>query len=81
VRRALLVTLFTLATSPLAAQIPAAEYAARRDSLATTMSDGVLISLDGHEPAEDFLAFYPQPSFYYLTGVTEPDAGRATHRS
>ena len=73
-RRALLVTFFTLATSPLAAQIPAAEYAARRDSLAATMSDGVLISLGGHEPAEDFLAFYPQPSFFYLTGVTEPDA-------
>jgi len=63
-----------LAVAPVAAQVPSAEYAARRDSLAAAMSDGVLIALGGHEPAEDFLSFYPAPSFFYLTGVTEPDA-------
>jgi Xaa-Pro aminopeptidase len=62
-----------LAAAPLAAQLPASEYAARRDSLAAAMSDGVLIALGGHEPAEDYLSYYPPPSFYYLTGITEPD--------
>lgn len=73
-RRALLVLLCSLPAAQLAAQVPAAEYAARRDSLSATMSDGVLVALGGHEPAEDFLSFYQVPSFYYLTGVTEPDA-------
>jgi len=54
--------------------VPAAEYAARRDSLAAAMTEGVLIAIGGHEPAEDYLAFFPAPQFYYLTGVTEPDA-------
>jgi len=74
VRRVPLVLLCFLAVAPLAAQVPSAEYAARRDSLAASMSDGVLIALGGHEPVEDFLSFYPTPSFFYLTGVTEPDA-------
>ena len=63
-----------LSVAPLAAQVSAAEYAARRDSLAAVMSEGVLVAPGGHEPAEDFLTFYPPPSFYYLTGITEPDA-------
>ncbi|MEO6208965.1 MAG: Xaa-Pro peptidase family protein [Gemmatimonadaceae bacterium] len=73
-RRTLLVLLCSLPAAPLAAQVPAAEYAARRDSLTALMSDDVLLALGGHEPAEDFLNFYPVPSFYYLTGVTEPAA-------
>ncbi|MEO7040253.1 MAG: aminopeptidase P family protein [Gemmatimonadaceae bacterium] len=72
--RTLLALLSLFAAVPLAAQVPAAEYAARRDSLAATMRDGVLLALGGEEPAEDFLTFYPVPSFYYLTGVTEPGA-------
>jgi Xaa-Pro aminopeptidase len=66
--------LCSLLALPAAAQVPQAEYAARRDSLAAAMSDGVLIALGGHEPAEDYLSFYPVPSFYYLTGITEPEA-------
>jgi Xaa-Pro aminopeptidase len=74
VRRVLTVLICSLAAIPIAAQVPKSEYAARRDSLAAAMTDGVLIALGGHEPAEDFLTFYPVPSFYYLTGVTEPEA-------
>src|SRR6478609_11633974 len=66
--------LCSLVAAPLAAQVPAAEYAARRDSLAATMADGVLIALGGHEPAEDYVNFFPAPSFFYLTGIREPDA-------
>jgi Xaa-Pro aminopeptidase len=74
VRCALSMLLCSLALAPLAAQVPAAEYAARRDSLAAAMPEGVLIAIGGHEPVEDFLSFFPAPSFYYLTGVMEPDA-------
>lgn len=73
-RRALPLLFCSLAIAPLAAQVPAAEYVARRDSLAAAMSEGVMIAIGGHEPAEDYLAFFPAPQFYYLTGVTEPDA-------
>ncbi|MBK5187464.1 MAG: aminopeptidase P N-terminal domain-containing protein [Gemmatimonadaceae bacterium] len=72
--RVLPALLCSLALAPLAAQVPSAEYAARRDSLAAAMADGVLIAIGGHEPAEDYLSFYPAPPFFYLTGVTEPDA-------
>ena len=73
-RPVLAVMLCSLIALPARAQVPQAEYAARRDSLAAAMSNGVLIALGGHEPAEDYLSFYPAPSFYYLTGITEPEA-------
>ena len=73
-RPVLAVMLCSLVALPAGRRCPSAEYAARRDSLAAAMSDGVLIALGGHEPAEDYLSFYPAPSFYYLTGVTEPEA-------
>ena len=50
------------------------EYAGRRADLAAKLPDGVFIALGGHEPAQDYLAFYQSPSFYYLTGFKEPDA-------
>jgi hypothetical protein len=53
VRRLLTALLCSLAAVSAAAQVPNAEYVARRDSLARAMSDGVLIVLGGHEPAED----------------------------
>jgi Xaa-Pro aminopeptidase len=74
VRHALPMVLCCLALAPLAAQVPATEYVARRDALAAAMPEGVLVAIGGHEPAEDYLTFFPAPSFYYLTGVTEPDA-------
>ena len=50
------------------------EFAARRMALEARIPDGVLIALGGHEPPQDFIAFYQSPSFYYLTGFKEPDA-------
>ena len=73
-RCALPMLLCSLVAAPLGAQVSASEYAARRDSLAASMAEGVSIAIGGREPAEDYLSFYPSPSFYYLTGVTEPDA-------
>ena len=63
-----------LRAAPAAAQIPAAEYAARRDSLAAHVRDGVVIGFGGRTPVADFGAFYQIPAFHYLTNFDEPDA-------
>jgi len=58
----------------LAAQaIPAAEYSARRDSLAARLGDGVVVAFGAPAPTG---VFRPAqlPAFRYLTGFMEPDA-------
>jgi Xaa-Pro aminopeptidase len=62
-----------LAPALLAAQSQQ-ELAGRRQALAAKLSDGVLVALGAHEPAQDYISFYQSPSFYYLTGFKEPDA-------
>jgi Xaa-Pro aminopeptidase len=57
----------------LSAQSPQ-EFERRRMLFAAKVPDGVIVALGAHEPAQDYLAFYQAPSFYYLTGVKEPDA-------
>jgi Xaa-Pro aminopeptidase len=59
---------------PAAAQIPAAEYAARRDSLAARIGDGVLLAFGQREPADEMGLFRQLPEFNYLTGFHEVDA-------
>ena len=56
------------------AQIPAAEYAARRDSLASRIGDGVVVAFGGRTPVTDFGPFHQLPAFHYLTNFDEPDA-------
>jgi Xaa-Pro aminopeptidase len=58
----------------LSAQIPSAEYAARRDSLAARIGDGVVVAFGGRTPISDFGPFYQLPAFHYLTNFDEPDA-------
>ncbi|HEU4698922.1 MAG TPA: Xaa-Pro aminopeptidase [Gemmatimonadales bacterium] len=68
------------------ASIPASEFAARRDSLAARVGDGVVVAFGGRTPVTDFGPFYQLPAFHYLTNYDEPDAalvlvvegGRAT---
>jgi Xaa-Pro aminopeptidase len=55
-------------------QIPPAEYAARRDSLAARLGDGVVLAFGGRTPVTDFGPFYQLPAFHYLTDFDEPDA-------
>ena len=57
-----------------AAQIPAAEYAARRDSLAARIGNGVVVAFGGRTPITDFGPFYQLNAFHYLTNFDEPDA-------
>src|SRR3954463_6818675 len=56
------------------AQIPDSEYAARRDSLAARIGDGVVVAFGGRTPVADFWPFYQLPAFHYLTNFDEPDA-------
>jgi Xaa-Pro aminopeptidase len=64
----------TATTTPALAQIPASEFAARRDSLAARVRDGVVVGFGGRTPVSDFGAFYQIPAFHYLTNFDEPDA-------
>jgi Xaa-Pro aminopeptidase len=55
-------------------QISAAEFAARRDSLAARIGNGVVVAFGGRTPVSDFGPFYQLPAFHYLTNFDEPDA-------
>jgi Xaa-Pro aminopeptidase len=63
-----------VASASLGAQIPQVEYAQRRAALAGKIQDGVLLALGSQEPAQDYLSFYQNESFTYLTGYNEPNA-------
>lgn len=58
-----------------AAQIPQSEYAERRAALAKLLGNGILVAMGSPEPEENYIAFYQNSPFMYLTGFTEPDAG------
>ena len=77
-RRHLCLTLSALcvaaSASAASAQIPAAEFAARRDSLAARLGNGVVIAFGGRTPVTDFGPFYQLPAFHYLTNFDEADA-------
>ncbi|CAN5532532.1 Xaa-Pro aminopeptidase [soil metagenome] len=60
--------------SVVAGQIPSTEFAARRDSLAAHVRDGVVVGFGGRTPVSDFGAFHQLPAFHYLTNFDEPDA-------
>ncbi|MEO6446813.1 MAG: aminopeptidase P family protein [Gemmatimonadaceae bacterium] len=59
---------------PLRAQIPAAEYAARRAQLASKLGDGVFVARGAVEPVQDYLSFFQSAGFTYLTGYREAQA-------
>lgn len=67
-------------------EIATSEYAARRDSLAAALGNGVLVAFGAPAPVTDRGPFFQLPAFHYLTGFDEADAalvmvvreGRAT---
>ncbi len=71
--RSLVASSLVLGTA-LGAQIPAAEFAARRDSLAARIDSGVVIAFGGRTLVQDFGTFFQLPAFHYLTNFDEPDA-------
>ena len=60
--------------SPLRAQIPVAEYAARRAALAARIDSGVVLAFGRREPVNHWPPFYQNPHFRYLTGFLESNA-------
>ena len=73
-RHAAVAALASIYAIPSLAQVPTAEYSARRDSLAARLGDGVVIAFGGRTPVTDFGPFYQLPAFHYLTSFDEPDA-------
>jgi Xaa-Pro aminopeptidase len=63
-----------LVTGPLPAQIPTAEYAARRDTVAAHLGDGVLLAFGAGESMTDEADFHQLPAFQYLTGYDRVNA-------
>ncbi|CAN5255097.1 aminopeptidase P N-terminal domain-containing protein [soil metagenome] len=72
--RSIAAALLLLLHPPLLSAQAALEFTGRRADLAAKLSDGVVVALGGHDPAQDYLSFEQTPSFYYLTGFKEPDA-------
>ncbi len=70
----LLVLATSLGALPARAQVPATEYAARRDSLAKRIGSGVVVAFGARTPVTDFGPPTQLPAFHYLTGFDEPDA-------
>ena len=66
--------LLSFAANPALAQIPSGEYAARRDSLAARVHNGIVVAFGARTPVTDFGPFYQLPAFHYLTNFHEPDA-------
>jgi Xaa-Pro aminopeptidase len=73
-RRAAALVLAATIGAALNAQVPTAEFAARRDSLAARIDSGVVIAFGGRTLVQDFGTFFQLPAFHYLTNFDEPDA-------
>jgi Xaa-Pro aminopeptidase len=69
-----LVPLAAPLAAPLHAQIPATEFAARREALVERLDDGAILVLGAPEAAQDYLPWSQSRPFYYLTGFREPNA-------
>jgi Xaa-Pro aminopeptidase len=63
-----------LRAEPLLAQISFAEHAERRAALAAEIGDGILLAMGSAQPPEDYINFYQNSPFRYLTGFVEPNA-------
>jgi Xaa-Pro aminopeptidase len=57
-----------------ASQISVQEHAARRSALAARVGDGVILAMGSAAPPQDYIPFFQNSLFRYLTGFTEPDA-------
>lgn len=62
------------ASSRVAAQTPATEFASRRAALFDAADDGVILVFGAPEPVPDFIPFAQARHFLYLTGFLEPEA-------
>jgi Xaa-Pro aminopeptidase len=56
------------------AQISQSEFGVRRNALAASVKDGIVVALGSPEPEQDYIAFNQNSPFSYLTGFLEPGA-------
>jgi Xaa-Pro aminopeptidase len=68
------VLLAVAAASDLGAQITIEEHAERRAALAERVGDGLIVAMGNAAPPQDYIPFFQNSLFRYLTGFTEPDA-------
>ena len=71
---AICVLFLTNVSALLNGQIAQSEYAARRDTVAAHVGNGVVLAFGATEAATDEADFHQLPSFAYLTGYDRPDA-------
>lgn len=74
---AFVLALFAIAVpSRAVAQISNEEYAARRAALVQQVQEpqAIVIAMGSAQPPEDYIAFYQNSPFRYLTGFVEPNA-------
>ena len=74
ITRFLLVALLTIAPIVVEGQVTQSELRQRRDSVLARTGDGIVLALASPEPDEDYLSFFQNPAFHYLTGLREPEA-------
>jgi len=75
VRTGVLLAALTLAPLALAsAQVTNEEFADRRAALARLLGDGVVLAVGNAAPPQDYIPFFQNSSFRYLTGFTETNA-------
>lgn len=72
-QRRLLPLLLLLLAPTLRADVPRAEFAARRDSVAAGFGSGVLVVFGALAPEPDYLPWQQTPAMRYLSGFPEPD--------
>ncbi len=70
----LLVALFLAFHAPASAQVTPVEHADRRAALADRLGDGLILAVGSAAPPQDYIPFFQNSLFRYLTGFTETDA-------
>ena len=65
-------------TGPLNAQVLNSEFAQRRADLAAEIRDGMILAMGSAQPPEDYMNFYQNSPFRYVTGFLEPNASLVT---
>lgn len=63
-----------LLATDVCAQVSHEEHRERREALAASVGDGVILALGSAAPPQDYIPFFQNSPFRYLTGFTEPDA-------
>ncbi len=67
------IALVPLFAFSLGAQIPNNEFSQRRVDLAAQVEDGLILGIGSAQPPEDYINFFQNSPFRYLTGFLEPN--------